>query len=164
MKKAIKEILKFSNEVLEKGNSLPLGIMSTITSNYGINLPLEYYELVRSMNGFSIMGDGVVGIKHESLSGISLEQLYQQEHYEVENPMSKFLVPFCNDGEGNHYCIDCANVHEKTETAKIIFWQWDYSYSEVDQPEVVNDSLAEWILEIPIGWTLENHDYEGNEK
>ena len=36
--------------------------------------------------------------------------------------------------------------------------------SGTDQPEQTNASFFDWVQEVLINWTLEEHDYEGNER
>ena len=62
----------------------------------------------------------------------------------------------------NHYCFDSTTCDE--QSCKIIFWQHDIYYSNEDPPEVANNSLAEWVKEVLIDWTLEEYDYNGAER
>jgi hypothetical protein len=76
--------------------------------------------------------------------------------------MYDYLVPFSPDGFGNHYCFDTRTTNNNL--CNVLFWQHNYPYSEDDPPEVTNGSFAEWLKEVAIDWTLEDHDYNGNKK
>ncbi len=119
----------------------------------GLSLPQEYKDLLAFSNGISIMGDEIYGVGEASL-GMSLETVYQFEHFEVENPMPLHLIPFCPDGFGNHYCFDSIN-------GGIVFWQHDIDYSQ-SKPEPVYATLFDMIKEVLIDWTLKYWDYNGN--
>lgn len=113
---------------------------------------------MRKYNDISLYGVNVYGIK-ESKGSYSLEECYLFEHYEVENEMPLYLVPFSPDGGGNHYCFDTKLVD--ATSCPIVFWQHDFSYSEESPPEIVNTSLTAWIKEVMIDWTLEDYNYDG---
>ncbi len=78
-----------------------------------------------------------------------------------ENPQPLYIVPFHNDGRGNHYYFDTRTLDQFS--CKIIFWQHDLDYTLGDS-EIVNDSLADWIKEEVINFTLEDYNYDGSEK
>lgn len=158
--KIIEELQKFSEDIIELKSPVDFSLVETFESKHQLILPNDYKELLTFTNGFSLMGSGVLGFNNEE-SFYGLESLYHSEHYEVENPQPKHLVPFHNDGRGNHYCFDTNTLDELF--CKIIFWQHDLDYSQND-PEIVNDSLIDWIKEEVIDWTLEDYNYDGSER
>jgi hypothetical protein len=158
--KIIEELRKFSQEIIELEPPVDSSLVEVFEQKHQLILPNDYKKLLTFSNGFSLMGIGVLGFStNKSLYG--LESVYQFEHYEVENPQPKHLVPFHNDGRGNHYCLDTNTINEFS--CNIIFWQHDLNYSHT-APEIVNHSLADWIQEVVINWTLEDYNYDGSER
>jgi len=93
---------------------------------------------------------------------MSLEDAYLYEHNEVNNPMFAYLIPFSPDGAGNHYCFDVRKTNN--ESCTIIFWQYDYHYTEEDAPEITHPSFTDWFKQVIIDWTLGYIDYDGSLK
>ena len=130
---------------------------------FNLNLPNDYNVLLRKHSGVNLYGTEINGIiQIPNLGLTSLEQSYLFEHYEVENIMPLYLIPFSPDGGGNHYCFD--TKFNNNTSCPIVFWQHDYTYSNEDLPEVVNTTLADWIKREMIDWTLEDYNYDGSEK
>ena len=77
---------------------------------------------------------------------MSIHHVYHFEHFIADNPMPSYLVPFCPDGFGNHYCFD---LHR---SGHVVFWQHDYEYTIDNQPELVYNDLAELLNEVFIAW------------
>ena len=158
---ALEEVSKFSSDILSVGEPVQENKIAAFEKKYNLLLPSDYKILLRRYNGIDLVGTNIYGID-EGSSSYSLEQSYLFEHYEVANEMPLHLVPFSPDGGGNHYCFDtrCSDV----TSCPIVFWQHDFSYSDESPPEVVNASLADWMKEVMIDWTLENYNYNGTEK
>src|SRR5437868_4869689 len=152
---AIAEIEKFSRDILSLNGPVDEKEIMTFEETYNLILPSDYKVLLKKYNGISLHGVDLYGIT-EANDSYSLEECYLFEHYEVTNEMPLYLVPFSPDGGGNHYCFD-TRLNNDT-SCPIVFWQHDYSYSEEDPPEVINSSLADWMKEVMIDWTLEDYN------
>jgi len=161
IQEVINEILKFSPNVLGLSEGVAEDKINAFEKQHNLVLPDDYKILLRRTNGLSLVGTVVFGIYDDAVSS-SLGGSYNIEHYEVGNEMPMHLVPFSPDGAGNHYCFDTNKFNR--QSCEIVFWQHDFYYDEGDLPEVVNNSFAEWAQEVLIDWTLEDHDYEGNER
>ena len=157
----IQQLKLFSAELIELQPPIDEGNIIALEERLSIRLPNDYRAFLRFHNGLRLMGTSVYGITTTS-DPHSLEGAYLFEHYEVENPMPEYVVPFSPDGEGNHYCFDLRTCHQ--ESCEVIFWQHDLTYTEEYKPEVVHSSFAAWVKEVIIDWTLEEYDYNGNEK
>ena len=157
----IKELLKFSPDILELNAPIETEEIARFESKFNLPLPEDYKYLLSITNGFSLMGDEVLGITNNKYD---LVNAYQFEHYEVINPQYEYLIPFSPDGFGNSYCFDTRIRTNQGFSNEIIFWQHDYEYSETDLPEITNNSLIDFINNWIIGNTLKYYDYEGNEK
>lgn len=158
---AIEELKKFSKTILSTNESVSENLISEFEKKYNLELPEEYKIFLKNYNGIDLDGTQIFGIKEKG-NLYSLEECYLSEHYEVENEMPLYLVPFSPDGGGNHYCFDTRLIDETS--CQIIFWQHDFSYSDESPPEIVNASLAVWIKEVMIDWTLEDYNYDGTQK
>lgn len=157
----IKELTLFSDKVLELKTPVNEQAIEDFESQFNIKLPEDYVIFLKCFNGISLMGTIIYGVGEE-LNPLSLASIYIVEHQEVGNPMNEYLIPFSPDGYGNHYCFDTRTMHNNL--CNVVFWQHDYLYTEVDPPEITNASFSEWIKEVIIDWTLEDYDYNGNEK
>lgn len=150
----IKQLKKFSVDILDW--KMPVDEQKVFSFEHEINnkLPDEFVFLLKETNGFSLMGVEIIGfstLKNE----YGLEETYRFEHFDVENLMPNYLVPFSPDGYGNYYCFDVKNHN-------IVFWEHDSDYKQ-DKPIVVCKSLAIFIQEIIIDEILKDYDYEGHD-
>ena len=161
MEKVINELLKFSDEILNLNSPIEDDRINIFENKFKIILPNDFKKFISKINGFTLMGNNVYGFD-ENLNE-SIEKVYQFEHFEVNFPQYDYLVPFCNDGRGNFYCLDTSK-NNNDETCPIIFWVSNYEYSTEDTPEIVNNSFIEWINEVIIDWTLESYNYDGSDK
>ena len=148
----IKQLKKFSVDVLEW--KMPVGeeVVLSFEHKFDIKLPDEFVLLLKETNGFSLMGIEIVGFSTFN-NEYGLEETYCFEHFDVENIMPNYLIPFSPDGYGNHYCFDVKNHN-------IVFWEHDSDYTQ-NKPIVVCKSLATFIQDIIIDEILKDYDYEG---
>ena len=161
MENSIAELLKFSDKILELNNSINDNRINSFENEFKITLPDDFKNFISKINGFSLMGNKVYGFNKNIPE--SIENVYRFEHFDVLYPQYEKLVPFCNDGRGNFYCLDTSKNNKK-DNCPIVFWVSNYEYSLEDLPEIVYNSFIEWLNEVIIEWTLESYDYDGNEK
>lgn len=152
----LKELEKFTVVSFEEPHEVT--VIKEIEKELKIQLPQDYKELLSYSNGVSLGSTEVAGL-FPVKTGVSLNKLYEVEHSLTANPMPAYLVPFSPDGAGNHYCFDTTTNNEFS--CSIVFWQYDYIYTQDDGPEVTNSSFFQWIKEVMIDWYLENYDYNG---
>lgn len=156
----VAELLKFSEDILELHNPAKEGDIRQFELEHQLQLPQDYRTLLRTTNGFALMGTEVYGVSQQGR--MSLAQVYHIEHYLVAVPQYTYLVPFCNDGQGSFYCFDTSAITQGGLSCDIVFWESNYQYSLDDQPEKTHDSFANWVQECVINWTLEDYDYKGD--
>jgi hypothetical protein len=157
------ELHRFAPGLTKLGSPSEPQLTEAFERSVSLTLPVDYKTVVAHINGFSLMGNEVYGLKGEAdLS--SLEAVYQREHVGVRYPQPVYLVPFSPDGRGHFYCFDTRYPSEKTSSCPVVFWATNYLYTEEDAPEVVYHSFLDFVEEVIIGWTLEEYDYEGNER
>jgi len=161
MESIITELLKYSDDILEIGNSISDNRINLFEKKYNVILPNDFKEFITKINGFSLLGNGVYGFDENIAE--SIEYVYHFEHFEVIYPLPLFLVPFCNDGRGNFYCLDTSKNND-TGRCPIVFWVSNYEYTNYDLPEIVNDDFMEWVKKEIIEWTFEEYNYDGSEK
>jgi hypothetical protein len=157
----IEELLLFSDKVITLNGPAKHESIIAFERGRNLKLPEDYIDLIKKINGLSLMGKIVYGVGEEAWQ-FSLDKNYKFEHEEVANSMYDYLIPFSPDGGGNHYCFDTRTINENS--CNIIFWQHDYPYTADDVPEITNPSFTEWIKEVVIDWTLEDYDYDGSKR
>jgi hypothetical protein len=163
MEAVVEELGKFAPDVCEWGNPVNPALVVAFERANGLALPADYRAIVARVNGFSVMGNEVYGL-HGPDEPASLEAVYRIEHVEVQVPQPAYLVPFSPDGGGNFYCFDTRYSSTATSSCPVVFWVSNYRYTEADPPEVVYPSFLAFVQEVIIAWTLEDYDYEGNER
>lgn len=159
----VAELRKFSPEITQLEPAGDPQLVEAFERGRSVLLPADYKEVMAHINGFSVMGSEVYGIRGEN-EPLSLEAVYYQEHVAVRYPQPAYLVPFSPDGGGNFYCFDTRYPSEETTSCPVVFWVSNYPYTEEDAPGVVYHSFLEFVEEVIISWTLEDYDYEGNER
>jgi cell wall assembly regulator SMI1 len=157
----LKELQKFSDDLLDLGETITDSRLDEFEAKIGYKLPLDFRYILIKHNSFSLAGTQVYGLD-KSFRGTSLDKVYQFEHEEVEDPMFKEFLPFSPDGRGNHYCFDLSKL--ENDICPVVFWQHDYHYSDKDDVETCNNSFIEWVNEVVIAWALEEMNYDGTEK
>jgi len=159
----LEELGKFAPDVCERGSPVNPGLVVDFEWVKWLKLPADYRAVMARVNGFSVMGNEVYGLRGPD-EPASLEAVYHREHVEVQVPQPAYLVPFSPDGGGNFYCFDTRYPSNATGSCPVVFWVSNYRYSEADPPEVVYPSFLAFVQEVIIAWALENQDYEGNER
>lgn len=155
----LQELNKFSNDLILLGNEIIDDRLEKFEKNIGYELPRDFKYIIKKHNGISLDGTQFYGFSNK-LRNNSLEKKYIFEHNNVENKMPLEFLPFSPDGRGNHYCIDLSKL--KNGLCPIIFWQWDFKYSNKEEIEITHNSFYEWIKEVMIEWTLEDYNYDGS--
>lgn len=157
----IEQLNRFSLEILTLNDPADESDIILFERKYAIILPEDYKNLLRIYNGVGLFGTNVYGIYQPDRIN-SLEENFIFEHFQVQNEMPLYLVPFSPDGGGNHYCFDI-RFHQEN-SCPVVFWQHDYNYTDNDPPEVTNSTFLDWVQEVMIDWTLEDYNYDGTPK
>lgn len=148
------QLKKFSVDILEWKTPIDKQRILNFENEFYVKLPDEFVILLKETNGFSLMGFEIIGFSRSNCE-YGLEETYRFEHFDVENIMPSYIVPFSPDGYGNHYCFDVKNHN-------IIFWEHDSDYTQYE-PIVVCKTLAFFLQKIIIDEILKDYDYEGSE-
>lgn len=159
----IKELKRFSSRIITFGDPIYDNRVPEFEMRHSLFLPKDYKYIINQTNGFSLIGNTVLGIYKISTID-SLESTYIREHNLVKVPMYKHIVPFSPDGQGNYYCFNTLEHTNGGTSCEIIFWLSNYQYTDEDKPEVVYDTFVDFVNEVFIDWTLEDYDYHGNRK
>lgn len=159
----VEELGKFAPAVCERGDPVNLDLVAAFERATGLTLPADYRAVMACVNGFSVMGSEVYGLRGLD-EPASLEAVYRREHVEVYVPQPAYLVPFSPDGGGNFYCFDTRHPSTATGSCPVVFWVSNYRYTEADPPEVVYPTFLAFVQEVVIAWSLEDYDYDGNER
>lgn len=157
----LEKLYKFSKQLLYLGDSIDEIKVEKFEQRIGYKLPQDYKYVITKHNSIILAGTEIYGLSKD-LKENSLDKIYGFEHFNVDNPMPDFYLPFSPDGQGNHYCLDLSKLNN--QLCPVIFWQWDFEYENFDDVEVCNNNFIEWIEEVMIDWTLNNYNYDGSEK
>lgn len=157
----LKELYRFSSEILDLGKEILDARIEDLEKEIGYKLPDDFKYVLKKNNGITLAGTEIYGLSSE-LKGKSLDLVYKFEHFEVENPMPKNFFPFSPDGQGNHYCLDLSKIEDGI--CPVIFWQWDFEYENIEDVEICNNNFVDWVNEVMIEWTLQIYNYDGSEK
>jgi cell wall assembly regulator SMI1 len=76
---------------------------------------------------------------------LDLIRMTLSERTESECPPPPGLIPLCNDGGGNLYCISVATGTGTNASGAIILWEHDGGPDQ--ELEVTADCLETWLLE-----------------
>lgn len=158
----LKELTKFSETLLELREPINDDRLIQFERELGFELPVDFMYFLTRFNGFSLRGTEVFGLG-EHYKEASLDRIYEFEHFNVSYKMPKHFLPFSNDGQGNHYCLDLSRINSE-KICPVIFWQWDFDYESLDDVETCNENFCDWVKEVMINWTLEDYNYDGSEK
>lgn len=159
--KALKELYKFSTDVIFLGEPIDVDQLKKLEAQIGYTLPLDFSYILKKHNSISVLGTTVYGF-HQSFGEASIDKIYHFKHEAVENPMFPELLPFSPDGGGNHYCFDLSNMQHGL--CPVVFWQHDFIYKDKKEVEVCNANFADWVQEVMIDWVLEHTNYDGSPK
>jgi len=157
----LNELYRFSSDVINLGNPIEDNRLELFEDTLNYVLPMDFKYVLKKHNGISLMGTEVLGLD-SSLKKNSLEEVYEFEHHVANNKMPKELMPFSPDGRGNHYCLNLAKIID--DICPVVFWQWDYDYSSIEEIEECNDNFLSWMEEVLIEWNLEKYNYDGSDK
>jgi hypothetical protein len=96
---SLSEIEKFSEDILSVGTPADDKKIHDFENRFQIILPKDYKLLLGTFNGITLFGTEIYGI-HPEQGNYALEQVYYFEHFETNNEMPLYLVPFSPDGGG----------------------------------------------------------------
>jgi len=161
MIKVLQELKKFSDDILSLNAPVAVEDIRILEEKFNLKLPVDYKEIMKVHNGFSLLGNEVFGVFNEEIAS-SLGGAYVYEHSHSLSQMPEYLVPFSPDGAGDFYCFD-VRVH-RNKSCPVLFWQNGYEYTPHDQPEKTNETFTEWLKEVLIEWTLNDYNYDGTPK
>jgi hypothetical protein len=160
IEKVYRELRKFDKSLLGLEPPINDGRLEEFERKYGVMLSKEYKTLMKNSNGLSLGGTELLSLGLE-YNKASLDHVYNL----LLKNLSKFsedFIPISPDGAGNYYCLDLSRT--VGDNCPIIFYQINYDYDSVEEIETCNATLAEFINESFIEYTLEDRDYEGNRK
>ena len=156
----IEELKKYDKNICTMYPGINQKKIDALENAIGYNLPLDFKEFLTHCNGFELLSDRVYGV-HDGKKAIDLLENYKWEKEESNNPLWAHLLPFAPDGSGSHFCLDLKTVHEKT--CKVVYWQYDYSYSKKDPPDINNYSFSDYLKDI-LEDIHETINYNGTDK
>lgn len=107
----------------------------------GVNFPWSFRRYLEILGWLSLGSREFFGLGCDVPEYLQLVKVTLSERSEVYPPLPESLLPFYNDGSGNHYCIDIS-VRRGMESP-VVFW--DHDLPPEQQPDEIADSFAVWL-------------------
>lgn len=113
----------------------------------GVSFPESYRWFLRHFTA-SEWPDPVYGT--QPLMGPDIVTVTLEERGRAQAPLPQPLVPFGPDGNGNHHCLDTAQMSEGE--CPVVFWNREAGADQL--PKLTHPTFLHW-LEERIEWELE---------
>ncbi len=114
----------------------------------GVNFPWSFSRYLEAVGWLSLGPHEVFGLGCDVPRHLRLVEIASSERREFHPPIPESLVPFYNDGGGNHYCIDLSASREGE--SPVVFWDHELPPGQV--PNRVADSFGDWLESICDGF------------
>lgn len=106
----------------------------------GVPFKGDYRRFLRRFGWGGVGHWEVFGLGSDVPSHLNLSVLTQSERTEMHPRIPHHLLPFRNDGGGNHYCLDTRVPGEPP----VVFW--DHEAGEKQKPYRVADNFLSWLV------------------
>jgi cell wall assembly regulator SMI1 len=128
----------------EHGSGATADEISAAEGALSVQLPPSYKAFLSKFGWAKLFGDRVLGVGHDLPSGNELIKTTLGERSVFRPYIPHHLVPVMNDGAGNHYCLDTAQMGDGE--CPVVFWDHEHPDAEDQTPEFVAPSFAQWII------------------
>lgn len=106
--------------------------------------PRSFKRYLETLGWLTIGPHEVFGLGRDTPRHLCLVDITLSERLEFVPPIPKALVPFYNDGSGNHYCFNPSISGENDSC--IVFWDHELPADQV--PSEVAESFTAWLEHI----------------
>jgi len=121
----------------------------------GVILPNSYRWFLREF-AWGIFPEYVYGLSDGIPPGQHLVSQTEKLRHRRAPKLPCALIPFNNDGWGNHYCVDTTRLRDGE--CPVVFW--NHELDEDQQPKVTHPTFLDWLDET-IQWKLSLDAEEG---
>jgi cell wall assembly regulator SMI1 len=124
------------------GNGISAQEVAKCEEQLGVTLPQSYKSFLREF-GFASWPEYIYGYLPGLLPGMNVMCNTETERHEVEPEMRHPLIPFYNDGWGNHYCLDTSRLVDGE--CPVVFWIHELDADQ--QSPQTHASFLDWLEE-----------------
>ena len=114
-----------SNPIVTCGEGATEIDISNSEESLGLIFPEQFRSYLSTIGWLEIEANELYGLGSNIPEHLNIISNTEWERNEAEEPLPKHLIPFLNDGMGNHYCIDINNKH-----SKVVFWDYELQEQE----------------------------------
>lgn len=107
----------------------------------GVRLPASYKCFLAEF-GWAAWPEEIAGVTSMPTGYENVDERARLEREDAEPEMRRHLVPFYNDGWGNHYCLDTSRF--EGDECPVVFWNQELEAEQA--PVVVCGSFVEWLV------------------
>ena len=106
-----------------------------------VRFPYSYKAFLLEFGWGSFWSREVYGLGSDVPAYLDVVKITLSERTEMRPRIPVHLVPICNDGGGNHYCL---NTREMSgDECSVVFW--DHTLNERQQPEKYSEDFVDWL-------------------
>jgi hypothetical protein len=121
----------------------------------GVLLPDSYKCFLREF-AWGLFPEYIYGLSPDIPPGQHLVSQTEKLRHKREPKLPHSLIPFNNDGWGNHYCLDTSQLRDGE--CPVVFW--NHELDKDQQPKQTHATFLDWLDET-IQWKLELDAEEG---
>ncbi len=111
----------------------------------GVRFPPSYKAFLSRFGWLRVGYDALYGVGPSVPPTYELVRSTFRERNTLEPNIPVNLVPFLNDGAGNHYCLDTANL--RGDECPVVFWDHEHIDGSDQIPELVSPSFDQWLID-----------------
>ncbi len=134
------EITAFSNKQCGRGASEKE--IAVAEAALSVTFPHSYSEFLHRYGWATFAHEEIYGLGTNVPPYLELVKNTVVERNAMRPSLPLHLIPIMNDGSGNHYCLDSAQIHDN-ECPVVL---WDHDLDEAQFPEPVSPSFEAWLL------------------
>ena len=144
---SIDEMITWINLVArtEKGAGASDQEIVDVERAIGVQLPNSYKAFLATFGWARIDHDPLYGVGPDVPRPYALVRHVISERTDCEPAIPKHLVPFMNDGAGNHYCLETSYMRDGE--CPVVFWDHEHEDGSDQSPLQLSSSFDHWIVD-----------------
>jgi cell wall assembly regulator SMI1 len=112
----------------------------------GVTFPPTYAAFLREVGWLSVDYLQTFGLGRGTPDHYELVRCVLDERHVGHPHIPPHLLPFRNDGGGNHYCLDTSQKNEQGE-CPVVFWDHEAEEGPDQTPAQVAPDFHTWLLD-----------------
>jgi cell wall assembly regulator SMI1 len=130
----------------EPGDGATAAEIRRAESQLGVTFPPSYSTFLRDVGWLSLPGLETYGLGRGTPDYYELVRSTLDERHVAHPHLPPHLLPFMNDGAGNHYCLDTSQKNELGE-CPVVFWDHEAEDGPDQTPAQVAPDFHTWLLD-----------------